>query len=323
MAVRNDRVGELLEGVGRKRKELISPEGVPLDIKIASVGERFNALILDLLFMLIACVILFILLLFAVYAGLSMYLSGSLFLIMFFLIRNMYFIHFELAWQGRTPGKKICGLRVINRAGGELTPAAIIARNLTREIELFLPIQLLFSLTNGGLSILAALGWVLIIACIPLFNRENLRAGDLIGGTMVITMPKRALLGDLTLAPATVKNTANINPNAAAPKEEAGAGYTFTHEQLAIYGAFELQVLEEFLRRPPHVDNDRTLTEICIKICNKIGWTEPVKRSEVRAFLNDFYTKQREELERGQLFGKLREDKTQGKRAVKPGAKPN
>ena len=29
-----------------------------------------------------------------------------------------------LAWQGRTPGKRICGLRVINRAGGELADSA-------------------------------------------------------------------------------------------------------------------------------------------------------------------------------------------------------
>ena len=52
-----------------------------------------------------------------------------------FVLRNLYFIHFELAWQGSTPGKYFTGLRVIERHGGELTPAAIVARNLTREVE--------------------------------------------------------------------------------------------------------------------------------------------------------------------------------------------
>lgn len=311
MALRNDRVGELLEGDSRRRKVLISPEGVPLDIKIASNGERLNALLLDLLFMLIGIVIIFIILLLAVFARFNIYVTGTVFILMFFVIRNLYFIHFELAWQGRTPGKKICGLRVINRSGGELTPGAVIARNLTREVELFLPISLFFSVHTGGLGALAVLGWVLVLTCLPLFNREHLRAGDLIGGTVVIAMPKRALLGDLTLKPTVLKQTANINPNA--PQEaQPEKQYTFSHEQLSIYGAFELQVLEEFLRRPPTTENESILSEICAKICKKIDWQEPVTRSEVRQFLNDFYAEERAELERGQLFGKLREDKTAG-----------
>ena len=317
MAIRNDRVGELLEGDRHNRKILVSPEGVPLNIRVATIGERVTALMLDLLLMFLAVIVLVILCILALSINVNAYIIGTFFLFLFFVIRNMYFIHFELAWQGRTPGKKVCGLRVINRQGGELTPSAIIARNITREVEVFLPITLLLSMPegSGALAHLAVLGWVLVLCCLPAFNRERLRVGDLIGGTMVIAMPKRALLGDLTIARPTVApkiNADNINPNVVVLEPEPVKGYTFTSDQLAIYGAFELQVLEEFLRRPPLPENVKLLEEVCGKICKKINWTEPIAPVDVRRFLNDFYTAERAELERGQLFGHLREDKTAG-----------
>ncbi len=138
------------------------------------------------------------------------------------------------------------------------------------------------------------MGWVLAIALLPLFNRDHLRAGDLIAGTQVIAIPKRVLLADL----------------ADQPKEAAPETYTFTHEQLAIYGAFELQVLEEILRRPDNPTNQQTMAEVCAKICKKIGWMDTVPPGDIRRVLTDFYTAERADLERGQLFGRTRLDKT-------------
>ena len=230
----------------------------------------------------------------------------SLTIILFsaFVIRNLYFLHFELAWQGRTPGKKICGLRVINRLGGELTPASVVARNLTREVEIFLPLSLYSSLCadTDGWKGLILLAWALILTSLPLWNRDHLRAGDLIGGTQVIAMPKRRLLTDLTTTAAGTQQTAEK------------AKYIFTPAQLAIYGAFELQVLEEFLRRPPSMETNKLLSDVCEKIRQKIGWIDPVPFNDIRRFLTDFYTAERADLERDQLFGHLRADKTEAGR---------
>ena len=137
MATRTDRVGELLEGIRRNRHDLVSPEGVPLDIQIASHGERIAAIILDMTFLMGVVICLYLLLIPAFFSRSGTSVAMTLILFLAFIVRNLYFLHFELAWQGRTPGKKICGLRVINRQGGELTPSAIIARNLTREVEIF------------------------------------------------------------------------------------------------------------------------------------------------------------------------------------------
>ena len=300
-----DRAGELIEGVKRGRQALVSPEGVPLDIRIAGHGERLAAFLLDMAFITaaIVCLGLILHLSFLSRTGNAGHAIAQTF-VMFtiFIVRNLYFLHFELAWQGRTPGKKICGLRVINREGGELAPSAVVARNLTREVEFFLPLGLFLRLSaeTGSFGQLASLGWALALTAVPFFNREHLRAGDLIGGTQVIAIPKRVLLGDLTEQSRLMRQTGE------APLKN----HVFTHEQLAIYGNLELQVLEEILRRPPNAENDRLLIEVCGKICRKIGWEEPVAPKDVRRFLNDFYAAERAELERGQLFGRVRADKT-------------
>jgi hypothetical protein len=199
---------------------------------------------------------------------------------------------------------------VINRKGGELSPSAVVARNLTREVEFFLPLGLFLSLDAdfGAWGQLASLGWALALTAVPFFNLEHLRAGDLIGGTQVIAMPKRALLDDLTEQPRLSRRT-----SAASRKN-----YIFTYEQLAIYGNFELQVLEEILRRPANAENDRLLAEVCGKICRKIGWEEPVQPKDTRRFLNDFYAAERADLERGQLYGRVRADKTAAPDREKP-----
>ena len=295
MAANPDRVGELLEGTRRKRTPLVSPEGLALDVQVAGRSERVAAFALDILFMFVAIIGLYLLLLLLLLTDVNARTGMTLLLFIAFIVRNGYFLHFEMAWQGRTPGKKICGLRVIRRDGGELAPAAVIARNLTREVEFFLPLSLFLSLglTDSLWERLALLGWILGIAALPLFNSLRLRAGDLIAGTLVIAVPKRALLPDLT-APA---------------QKTARRAYSFTHAQLAVYGAFELQMLEEFLRRPPSVATEYLLAESCRKICRKIGWPDAVPPQDLRLFLTDFYAAERAELERGQLFGQAKADK--------------
>ena len=247
-----------------------------------------------------------VLLILALSAGVRSTIAVTAVLFIAFVLRNLYFIHFELAWQGSTPGKHFTGLKVIDRNGGELTPAAIVARNLTREVEFFLPLSVFLSLpasesgqTWENLSLLA---WTLAMSALPLFNRENLRAGDLIGGTIVIALPKRVLAQDLT--------------SALVQREAAGAtaAFSFTRTQLSAYGAYELQVLEEMLRRPTSADTQRLHADITQKIAKKINWPHRIAANDATRFLEAFYAAERAELERGQLFGQFRDDKASGVR---------
>lgn len=300
MTAVQDRVSEFLDGTRRNRRDVLTPEGVPLPVEIATFPERAAAFALDLLLWSAASLVMALLaVLTAALTGLlhrsgqsAVTVIAAALLLFSFIARNFYFIHFELAWRGATPGKRALGLRVIDRGGGPLRPAAVVARNLTREIEMFLPLSLLTSLDKAqGATAWTQLSlglWLLLFAVLPLFNRDRMRAGDLIAGTLVVALPRRVLLGDLA---------------------EADRGRRFSERQLRAYGAFELQILEELLRRPDGEDTRRVSREVCDKICRRIDWRMPVPDAEVGGFLRDFYAAERAWLEREQLFGKLHLDK--------------
>ena len=73
---------------------LISPEGVPLSLEIAAVGDRLTAFLLDAVFILVVVVVLFLL----AFLAFSLELI-SVALITSFVLRNFYFMFFEHRWQ--------------------------------------------------------------------------------------------------------------------------------------------------------------------------------------------------------------------------------
>ena len=305
MTLVQDRAAEFFEGGRQQRRQIVTPEGVPIPIVLADHSERVIAFVLDLFIWLLATLAIYIPLFSIIaYTGGSL-IAISIALFIGFLVRNLYFIYFEMAWRGATPGKRIVGIRVIDRHGGPLLPAAVVARNLTREVECFIPFGILMTWGKTAQGTfdwqqLSIAAWLLFFSALPLINRDRLRGGDLIAGTMLIKLPKRALLSDLV---------------------EKTATYVFNDQQLRAYGAFELQVLEELLRRPGSPDEARVLGEVCEKICRKIGWPTPVPPDETVVFLREFYTAERAFLEREQLYGKARADKySQPKPLVEPDA---
>lgn len=293
MSLVHERTSQFFEGVGRRRRQIITPEGIPITVELADYGERVGAFLIDLVFCILALLIIYVPLLLFVTATVGFLLALSIALFLGFLVRNLYFTYSEIAWRGATPGKRFVGLRVIDRQGGPLLPTAVIARNLTREVEMFLPLGILLvggRTSTGGVDweSLSLAVWMLFFAVLPAINRDRMRGGDLIAGTLVIALPERSLSSDLV---------------------EERVQFTFTEPQLRAYGAFELQVLEELLRRPDRGKSKHVLDEVCGKICSKIAYTASVPPEQVPLFLRDFYTAERAFLEREQLYGKGRADK--------------
>jgi uncharacterized RDD family membrane protein YckC len=132
-----DQVAQFLEGVARNRREILTPEGVALPVDLADHGERVVALIIDLFIWMCVTALLFVAIIAFIVEGKAVEIGVTMMLFIAFIVRNLYFVYFELAWQGATPGKWITSLRVIDRRGGPLTPSAVFARNLTREVEMF------------------------------------------------------------------------------------------------------------------------------------------------------------------------------------------
>ena len=293
MTLAHERTSQFFEGTRRRRREIITPEGVSIPVELADYGERVSAFLIDGVIWTVGTIVIDLPIVLLIGKAGSILIAISVALFIGFLIRNLYFVYFEIAWRGATPGKRVVGLRVIDRHGGPLLPTAVIARNLTREVEMFLPLGILLS---GGRSAEGAVAWeqlslaiwMLFFALLPAINRDRMRGGDLIAGTIVIALPKRALSSDLV---------------------DGALQFSFTDQQLRAYGAFELQVLEELLRRPDSEEAYRVLNDVCDTICRKIVWTAPVPPNQVARFLRDFYTAERAFLEREQLYGKGRADK--------------
>jgi uncharacterized RDD family membrane protein YckC len=203
MSSAQDRVSQFLEGVVRNRREILTPEGVALPVDLADHGERLVALIIDLFIWVCVTVLLYVAIIAFLVEAKAVEIAVTLILLIAFFVRNLYFVYFELAWRGATPGKWINRLRVIDRRGGPLMPSAVFARNLTREVEMFLPASLLLSAVIGAdtWQKLALLAWLGLFTGLPLFNRDRMRGGDFIAGTIVIAIPKRVLLADLRREP--------------------------------------------------------------------------------------------------------------------------
>lgn len=283
--------------------QVITPEGVPIRFVVALAGDRVGAFILDIL--IIGAVLLVFWIPLAILAGMhfipdDLVLAGLL--LVTFLVRTFYFSFFELNWQGQTPGKRRLRLRVVDARGGPLSADSILVRNLTREVEVFLPL-LAFAGSEAvypGAAVLARILaglWMLAFGFLPLFNRDRLRVGDLLAGTIVVRTPDAILLDDLTTRPEVASS---------APQERPPL---FSPEQLEVYGEYELQVLEQVLRGEGTAGHAAAVLAVAERIRNKIGWEGPAPDDKI--FLQSFYAALRAHLERRMLLGRRRAHKDQ------------
>ena len=103
MAARLERINRFLDGARRNRREIVTPEGVALEIEIANHAERVTAFTIDLFFWLLTTGFLAIAFVLMVREKVDGAIAATIMLFLAFLVRNLYFIHFELTTRGSTP----------------------------------------------------------------------------------------------------------------------------------------------------------------------------------------------------------------------------
>lgn len=109
--------------------------------------------------------------------------SGGLMLLLLFVFEWGWNVVFETFWRGRTPGKRVFGLRVVREGGYPVGFIDSMLRNVMRAAD-FLPVGYVV-----GLLVMAG-------------DRRSRRLGDLIAGTMVVVDSQVALPPPLVLTPA-------------------------------------------------------------------------------------------------------------------------
>jgi len=139
---------------------------------LAGIGSRFIAVAIDTIVWfaaLFALIIVFALLLPAISAfnKLSAQWTFAIFIFVMFLFQWGYFTLFEAFWNGRTPGKKIAKIRVIQQSGRPIGLLESMARNLVRCVDQFPSFY--------------AVGVITMFV-----TRQHQRLGDLAAGTLVV-----------------------------------------------------------------------------------------------------------------------------------------
>jgi uncharacterized RDD family membrane protein YckC len=268
------------------RRNFVTPEGVDLQLELGGAGVRAAAFMLDAMAIILVLIVITIIIAILFTASKSS-IFGILWLIGFFILRNGWFALFEMGGRGATPGKRLMGLRVVARDGARLTGGAVLARNAMREIEVFLPLSFLAMQSSQGQAdaflVLFSLSWSCIFLFFPLFNRDRLRAGDLIAGTWVVR---------------TVSGTLGDDLGAEVSRQRR----TFSEAALGLYGVYELQTLEDVLRG----GRDDAIATVAATIRRKADI--PDDGDDYR-FLSDYYAALCARLERGLMVGQRRADK--------------
>ncbi|HMF57809.1 MAG TPA: RDD family protein [Pyrinomonadaceae bacterium] len=150
-----------------------TPERVPLHFALASIGNRFLACAADHMLQILA---IFLMVIFFIFVGNFSSTTFSeapkwviaLGIIVLFLIWDGYFVFFEWAWNGQTPGKRWLKLRVIREDGRPITFWEAAVRNLLRIFDI-MPMPFY------------SIGLIAVF-----ISSKDQRTGDMVAGTVVV-----------------------------------------------------------------------------------------------------------------------------------------
>jgi uncharacterized RDD family membrane protein YckC len=149
-----------------------TPELVALEMPLAGIGSRFIAVLIDTLIWGAGLIVLALVLwifrpALRAFSSLSYQWAVALFTFALFLLNWGYFTLFEALGNGRTPGKRIAHIRVIQRSGRSIGLFESMARNFIRYID-----QIPFFYAVGVICMFV--------------TRQHQRLGDLAAGTLVV-----------------------------------------------------------------------------------------------------------------------------------------
>lgn len=145
---------------------ILGLDNVRLELPLAGVGSRSLAALVDHVLLSVLQMVVF---LGGVTAAGMLEVGGAWGIAIvglgIFLLQWGYFAAFEIALDGRTPGKVAVGLRTVSSRGGRSAAAALLIRNLFRPLDFLVGVPLL------------------------IFDRRHRRLGDLVAGTLVVYHP--------------------------------------------------------------------------------------------------------------------------------------
>jgi len=237
---------------------------------LAGIGSRFIALLIDYLIWFAGAFVLGLLFVAVVtsinaFSRISAQWAVALVILLIFLVNWGYFTLFEAFWNGRTPGKRVARIRVIQRSGRAVGLFESMARNLVRYVDQF-P------------------GFYAVGVIAMFVTKQHQRLGDLAAGTLVVRdrEEEASPWGDSGARTFTAQIFARP-----APAPEPQAALTLPAMGIAKLGPADLEVLEGFFSRrlDMNIETRQALAQrIAAAIQAKSG-LEPPAGASVETFL--------------------------------------
>lgn len=166
---------------------VVTPENIAFDYQLAGPFRRLPAYLID--FLVRGAVIVLTVVFFLLFIGLldlgelSAFVVAGL-MIGYFLLSWFYGAVLETFWNGRTIGKWMCGIRVIDVDGCPISGKRAVIRNLLRVADLAPPGAL--SLFSADLPPMLMIPTGMVGLLCMILTRRMQRLGDIAAGTMVI-----------------------------------------------------------------------------------------------------------------------------------------
>jgi uncharacterized RDD family membrane protein YckC len=190
--------------------QVVTPENIAFEYRLAGPFRRLPALLIDYAIRTTIGVVLAMFIM-PTLGLLSYGLAFFIIFLAYFLIEWFYGGFFEAFFNGQTPGKMICSLRVLNDRGQPIDGMQAVLRNILRTSDLFLGVI--------GLSVMT-------------MNRRYQRSGDLVCGTIVVVEDRQWLTGVAKLDdPRAIQLAAYLPPNFVVTRSMAKALATYVERR--------------------------------------------------------------------------------------------
>src|SRR5690625_1281473 len=153
--------------------QIKTPEFVSLQFRLSGLGSRATAMIIDQVLLTFVNLVLIFALIFILESDFIFSVGGypgwiiAIWALALFIINIGYFFFSEYFFNGKTIGKNIIGIRVIQENGHSITLLSAIIRNLLRVIDV---------LPSGYF-----IGIILVF-----LHSKHKRLGDMAAGTVVV-----------------------------------------------------------------------------------------------------------------------------------------
>jgi len=233
--------------------QIETAQNISITQNAAGIGERILAYLIDILIMFAYVILIFFVLS-------SLELTGReewVFMLIVGLPLFLYFLIWEVFWNGQTPGKAALELRVVRLDGTKPQLSNYLVRWLLRIVDI--------TFTSGSVAVVTIL-----------LNGKGQRLGDIAAGTTVISEKSRVGLNQTLLV-------------------DIPEDYKPVYPQVTMLTDKDIQDIKELYTNSLKNSNFRLLRSLSVKVSDLLGVSPEENPSDfIKTVLRDynFYTRQ-------------------------------